>query len=123
MKPITLTSDGYEKSEDFTVELSPPLTIIKLDLQSFSMNMSWDNISEKNNNNKFKLIVENSERIITIPDGNYTVKGLNRYMIKLFGKDPPIIFGIAEERRRIFVKLHKNCKMDLSNGDLHQLLG
>ncbi|GBM81898.1 hypothetical protein AVEN_22878-1 [Araneus ventricosus] len=120
---VKLTSDGYEKSEDFTAEHSPHLTIKKLALQSFSMNMSWYNISEKYENDTFKLIEGDKERIITIPDGNYSVKGLNRYIIKLFGKDPPIIFGIIEERQRISFKLKKNYKMDLRNSDLHQLMG
>ncbi|KAF8791645.1 hypothetical protein HNY73_006485 [Argiope bruennichi] len=123
MSRLKLTSDNYEKSEDFTVEYSPPLKIKKLALESFSIKKTWHNISEKFNNNKFKLIEGNNERIIKIPNGSYTVKSLNRYMIELFGIDSPIKFGIIEERELISVNLKKNFKMDLTEGNLHQLLG
>ena len=84
------------------------------------MYVSWENIKDE------KLLYYDGNQWInlTIPDGNYTIKGLNRYMIKFFGNDPPILFGIVEERQRIAIKLKEEYKLDLTKThNLHKLLG
>lgn len=120
---IKLKSEGQDKSEDFTIEYRTPLNIPQLALKSFSINVSWDNLSEKFNNNKFSIFPDKRLRQITIPNGLYTVEGLNRYMRKLFGKKPLIKFGIIEERERISIKLSPGVKLNLSEGNFHKLIG
>jgi len=127
---IKLKSKGYEKSEDFTVEYSEPLNIKQIALQSFSMEVSWFTISEKYNNNKFILDTGVHHLPITIPDGNYTVRGLNEYLIRLFksfqghfGSEPLIKFGIVEARQRIAINLKKGWVLDLRNNEFHKILG
>lgn len=121
---LILNSNKYTKSEDFTVEYSPPLKFKKIALQSFSMWVSWDNISKKYNNNTFKYLEENNWIELTIPDGNYTVRDLNYYMMKYFKtKNPPIQFGIVSPRQRISIKLEENYEIDLSVSELHKILG
>ncbi|GBN44206.1 hypothetical protein AVEN_148428-1 [Araneus ventricosus] len=62
--------------------------------------------------------------ISDIVDENYTIEGLNRYMVKSFGKDPPILFGIVEERQRTAIQLKDQYKIDLTNtNNLHKILG
>lgn len=123
MKYLILDSKQAEKSEDFTVEYSVPFQCKEIALQSFSMYISWNNITEKNN--KFSFSSDNGVNWteLTIPIGNYTIRGLNRYMLKYFKKDPPILFGIVEERQRIAIKLEENYEIDLTKSELHKILG
>lgn len=117
---LILDSKNSEKSEDFTIEYARPLRFKQIALQSFSMYVSWDNIKDE----KFSYYDGHQWLDLSLPDGNYTVKGLNRYMLKFFGNDPPILFGIVEERQRIAIKLKDEYKIDLTNcNNLHKLLG
>lgn len=118
---IILESGKEKKSEDFTVEFSKPFHLKKLALQSFSLYVSWYNIEEKNN--KFSYYDGSKWTDLIIPNGRYGVTGLNRFMIAYFGSDPPILFGIVEERQRISIKLKQNYKIDLTKSDLHKILG
>lgn len=117
---LILDSKNSEKSEDFTIEFNRPFKFKEIALQSFSMFVSWYNIKDE----KLSYFDGRQWLNLTIPDGNYTVKGLNRYMIKFFGNDPPILFGIVEERQRIAIQLKENYKIDLTKTiNLHKLLG
>ena len=115
---IKLKSSGHEKSEDFTIEYSNPLKIKKVALQSFSMEVSWYNLSKKYNNNKFSIISDYGDMEIITSDGNYTVRGLNEYLIKLFKdhtvklfKDLSVKFGIIEARREYLLSYQKVVKL------------
>lgn len=117
---LILDSKNSEKSEDFTIEYTRPLRIKQIALQSFSMFVSWDNIKDE----KISYYDGNQWFDLSIPNGNYTIRGLNRYMINFFGNDPPILFGIVEERQRIAIQLKDNHKIDLTKtSNLHKLLG
>lgn len=121
MTYLILESGTANKSEDFTVEYSKPFHLKKLALQSFSLYISWHNITDKNN--KFSYYDGTKWTDFTIPLGRYSVRGLNRYLVKYFGDDPPILFGIVEERQRIAIKLKDNYKIDLSKSELYKILG
>ena len=60
---------------------------------------------------------------IVITDGNYTVRGLNEYMMKIFGKDPPVKFGIIEARQRISIKLKKDWVIDFTKSNFPKIIG
>ncbi|GFX51170.1 uncharacterized protein TNCV_2735211 [Trichonephila clavipes] len=84
------------------------------------MYVSWENIKDE----QFSYYDGSQWLNLSIPDGNYTIKGLNRYMVKFFGNDPPILFGIIEERQRTAIKLKDQYKIDLTKTkNLHKLLG
>lgn len=121
MKYIILDSKNVDKSEDFTIEYSRPFHFTEIALQSFSMYISWNNITEKNN--KFSYFDGAKWEDFIIPNGHYSIRGLNRYMVKYFGNDSPILFGIIEERQRFSIKLEKNYKIDLSKSELYKILG
>ncbi|GFU29721.1 uncharacterized protein TNCV_4503571 [Trichonephila clavipes] len=113
-------SKTAEKSEDFTIEYARPFSFKQIALQSFSMYVSWENIKDE----QFSYYDGSQWLNLSIPDGNYTIKGLNRYMVKFFGNDPPILFGIIEERQRTAIKLKDQYKIDLTKTkNLHKLLG
>ncbi|GFS49844.1 uncharacterized protein TNCV_4344841 [Trichonephila clavipes] len=90
---LILDSKTAEKSEDFTIEYARPFSFKQIALQSFSMYVSWENIKDE----QFSYYDGSQWLNLSIPDGNYTIKGMNRYMVKFFGNDPPILFGIIEE--------------------------
>ncbi|GFU20152.1 uncharacterized protein TNCV_2557421 [Trichonephila clavipes] len=117
---LILDSKTAEKSEDFTIEYARPFSFKQIALQSFSMYVSWENIKDE----QFSYYDGSQWLNLSIPDGNYTIKGLNRYMVKFFGNDPPILFGIIEERQRTAIKLKDQYKIDLTKTkNLHKLLG
>ncbi|GFX21312.1 uncharacterized protein TNCV_2252591 [Trichonephila clavipes] len=117
---IRRNSKTAEKSEDFTIEYARPFSFKQIALQSFSMYVSWENIKDE----QFSYYDGSQWLNLSIPDGNYTIKGLNRYMVKFFGNDPPILFGIIEERQRTAIKLKDQYKIDLTKTkNLHKLLG
>ncbi|KAF8769811.1 hypothetical protein HNY73_017420 [Argiope bruennichi] len=113
-------SKNAEKSEDFTIEYARPFNFKKIALQSFSMYVSWENIKDE----EITYYDGQQWSNLSIPDGNYTIKGLNRYMVSFFGEDPPILFGIVEERQRTAINLKDQYKIDLTKcKTLHKLLG
>ncbi|GFW55297.1 uncharacterized protein TNCV_116831 [Trichonephila clavipes] len=71
-------SKTAEKSEDFTIEYARPFSFKQIALQSFSMYVSWENIKDE----QFSYYDSSQWLNLSIPDGNYTIKGLNRYMLK-----------------------------------------
>src|SRR5215813_13755474 len=124
MTLLILNSKGYERSEDFTVEFHKPLRFKKMALQFFSIWVSWNNISEKYNNNRFSFFDGNVWTDMTIPDGNYTLRELNDFMVKYFREDdPPIKFGVVFARQRFVIKLKEHYRLDLTKSKLHEVLG
>ncbi|GFY45593.1 uncharacterized protein TNIN_106281 [Trichonephila inaurata madagascariensis] len=84
------------------------------------MYVSWDNIKDE----RVTYYDGHQWSNLSLPDGNYTIKGLNRYMEKVFGNEPPILFGIVEERQRTAIKLKDPYKIHLTKSKkLHKLLG
>ncbi|GBN77986.1 hypothetical protein AVEN_7239-1 [Araneus ventricosus] len=117
---LILDSKKAEKSEDFTIEYARPFSFKQIALQSFSMYVSWDNIKDE----EITYYDGHQWLNLSIPDGNYTIKGLNRYMVHFFGNAPPILFGIVEERQRTVIHLKDQYKIDLTKTkSLHKLLG
>ena len=66
-----------ENSENITTEFPEPLKFTKIALREFEMEVSWNNISEKCNSNKFKYHNGQEVFCVVIPDGFYTVTRLN----------------------------------------------
>lgn len=120
---IKLKPKSHEKSEDFTVEFPKPLKLKKLALQSFTMTVSWFNITDKTN--MFDVYTdENNVKSITIPYGNKNVEDLNIDVMKAFGSDdPPVKFGRVQSRLRMLIKLTKGWNIDLTKSDFHKLIG
>ena len=122
---IILDSGNYEKSEDFTVEFKKPIRVheaTKLALKSMSMWVSWHNITT--GNNTFKYFENARWHTVVIENGNYTLRELNNFLVKLFGvNDPPIKFAIHFATSRFIIRLDPGYMIDLSQGKLHELLG
>lgn len=147
----TLVLVRRKNSENFTTEFSEPLKFTKIALQEFEMEVSWNNISEKYNNNKFKYQKNQEVFNVVIPDGFYTLSRLNLRLKEIFFNNDflnvnnnndyinfisqeekyekfkeyksPIQFGIIEEEDKFSIKLAENYKINLTEGNFHKVLG
>lgn len=120
MPTLILNSKGFPESEDFTVEYNVPLRFKRIALQSFSMWVSWYNISS----DVMRYFDGNSWIDLEFPDGNYTLRELNNFLAAYFrADDPPIKFGVVFARQRFVLKLAENYKVDFSHGKLRDILG
>jgi len=52
----------------------------QIGLSSLSIFYSWNNISVKKNNNKFQYIWNGTTKTLTIPDGQYEISALNKFL-------------------------------------------
>ena len=77
-KHIT-NSNNSEYSYPFpsTAELT---TKNQIGLSSLSVFYSWNNISAKKNNNKFQYVWNGTTKTLTIPDGQYEISALNKFL-------------------------------------------
>lgn len=124
MSLLILNSKSYPKSEDFTVEFAEPLQFRRIALQSFSMWVSWNNISNGLGNNTLSYFDGKNWSEVVFHDGNYSLFELNDCLASHFGlEEPPIKFDAMVARQRFVIKLKKGYKVDLSKSELHQILG
>jgi len=91
--------DNYytTQSSNFNINLPLRLTeVVSIQLSTFEFTSSYYVISRVLGNNFFMITIENENKIITIPDGNYTeidlVSYLNNYMSTLSGNFQYITF-------------------------------
>jgi len=52
----------------------------KIGLSSLSIFYSWNNISAKKGNNKFQYVWNGTTKTLTIPDGQYEISALNKFL-------------------------------------------
>lgn len=124
---LILDSKDFEKSEDFTIECVPPIAVTSdslIALKSMSIWVSWNNIDKKYENNTFKYFDGSLWHEVTLDNGNYTLRELNNFLIKLLGDDDtPIKFKANFATQRFVIELNDNYMMDLRKGKLHEILG
>ena len=91
--------DNYytTQSSNFNINLPVRLTeVVSIQMSTFEFTSSYYVISRVFGNNFFMITIENENKIITVPDGNYTatelVSYLNNYMSTLSGNFQYITF-------------------------------
>lgn len=68
---------AYENVSNYTITLPYKFTDVKnISLTSIEIPLSYYNISESLGNNYFQIIISGTSRIITVPDGEYSISGL-----------------------------------------------
>lgn len=55
--------------------------------------------------------------LITIPEPLYSMRNLNKSVIKLFGNDPIVKFGIVNKKENMTTNIYKDFKMSLKNSN------
>ena len=129
-------------SHDFTVKFYPPIDLpTELQPENYkaalnrliTMAYSWNNIDSRYDNNKirWKKKTEKAWKTLTFPNGMYDYKRINDYIQQQTGKvDATIknggyIFTIYFNMAiyRVFILIHDDYELDLSQGNFGELLG
>jgi len=125
-------------SHDFTVKFHPPIELgsgnYKAALDTLiTMSYSWNNIDSSYDNNKirWKKKTEQAWKTLTFPNGMYDYKRINDYIQQHTGKVDPTkensqhIFTIyfSMSIYRVFILIHNDYELDLSQGNFGELLG
>ena len=125
-------------SHDFTIKFHPPIDLgdgnYKAALNRLiRMSYSWNNIDSSYDNNKirWKKKTEQAWKTLTFPNGMYDYKRINTFIQQHTGKVDPTkkdsnyIFTIFFEfaTYRIFILVHRDYELDLSQGNFNELLG
>ena len=125
-------------SHDFKINFNPPIELgpenykAALD-ELITMSYSWNNIDSRYDNNKirWKKKTEQAWKTLTFPNGMYDYKRINENIQQHTGKVDPTkknsahIFTIFFEfaTYRIFILVHPDYELDLSQGNFNELLG
>jgi len=125
-------------SHDFTVRFDPPIELDKENYKAaldelITMSYSWNNIDSIYDNNKirWKKKTEQAWKTLTFPNGMYDYERINKFIQQQTGKVDPTkkdsvyIFTIHFEfsTYRIFIVVHPDYELELSQGNFGELLG
>ena len=125
-------------SHDFTVNFHPPIELgevnYKVGLDELvTMSYSWNNIDSIYDNNKirWKKKTDQAWKTLTFPNGMYDYARINKFIQQHTGRvdptktDSEYIFTIHFEfsTYRIFIVVHPDYELDLSQGNFGELLG
>jgi len=134
---LTLDSSSItnQSSNDFTIYFSSPLNVLKgvyeLALVKCNLWYSYYNISAALNNNVIAYTNNSSQtRVVTFPDGNYTITQINAYLQSVmlsYGDNSGTTFyiTIAPDYTTIKVQitLANSYQLDLTRSNFNLLLG
>ena len=135
---LTLKSDGKSKTHDFTTRVNIPLRTegdeyFEICIDKIDLWYSWDNISAARGNNKF-VYNNGVDETITIPDGNYSIGGLNSYIqarMKANGDSntattPESFYVIITPNintNRVYMTVTGGFTVKFTDGTLYSLMG
>jgi len=120
------------------VRFYPPIELGKGNYKAaldelITMSYSWNNIDSRYDNNKIRWNkkTEQAWKTLTFPNGMYDYKRINTFIQQHTGKvdptkeDSAYIFTIHFEfsTYRIFIVVHPDYELDLSQGNFGELLG
>jgi len=135
---LTLKSDGKSKTHDFTTRVNIPLRTegdeyFEICIDKIDLWYSWDNISAARGNNKF-VYNNGVDETITIPDGNYSIGGLNSYIQARMkangdsntGTTPESFYVIITPNintNRVYMTVTGGFTVKFTDGTLYSLMG
>lgn len=113
-------------SSDYVYEFSAnnPLLLrenAEIGLKSIFFWHTFPNISEKYNNNIFKIFIDNNWKTVFIPEGMYDIAELNNFLQTNFGDVVHLSINTATFKLKI--ELKENAQFDLSEGNFCEILG
>jgi len=137
---FVLTSGNKPDSSDFTTSINLPVRTdigeyFELCVDKISIWYSWNNISAARGNNKF--VYNNgvdADETITIPDGNYSIGGLNSYIQARMkangdsntGTTPESFYVIITPNintNRVYMTVTGGFTVKFTDGTLYSLMG
>ena len=134
MDTIFMNSENSKTSEPHMLKLKLTDKLdLRLDkkvnaLSNLSIYYTWNNIKSSYNNSKFKISPTWNEEF-TLPDGSYSVSGIQdyfQYILKKHGENtdkPSIQIYVNKIKNRITFKIKKGYTLELLTKETMQLLG
>lgn len=136
---LHLDSAGQSNTADFTIGLNVPIRpeddeILEVALHRVNYWYSWYNISASKGNNKFVYNDGTDDTTITIPDGNYSVSGLDAFIKSQMAANGdydnstnPTTYYISLSpninTNRVYAKISGGYSIKFNDGTLYSLLG
>lgn len=126
---ISSRNRTYGSQSDFTVNIPSDVfenkldnQYLKLNLQEITLNRSWYNVSEENENNTFTLYSANDNVIyeITLESGSYNVNQLKDALNKLLDKEYVVSYNSITNK---YTFTASNPNNYIEGGVAEQLLG
>ena len=94
------------------------------------MHYTWKNIKSEYKNNEFKIIAPTRNETFNLPNGSYTIAGIQDYfefVIKkhenILDDNPPILIYPSKIKNRIAFKIKTGYELELLSNETLQLLG
>jgi hypothetical protein len=117
--------------EDLTISFCAPIELTdkpyEVALIKATVWYSWFNIASYYNNNSFKYFNGTEWKDVEIPDGNYSLDELNKFIQRILiqnADDPDLICFIPNySTLRLIISLKPSVQMNLKFGTLHEVLG
>ena len=82
-------------------------------LVNLSIYYTWKNIKSEYNNNKFKISASTWSETFDLPDGSYTIDGIQDYFEFIINHNPSIKIYSNRIKNRIVFKIKNGYKLEL----------
>ena len=98
-------------------------------LSNFSIYYTWKDIKSSYNNNEFKIAAPTWNEEFTVPDGSYSISGIQdyfKYILKKHGENtdkPSIQIYVNKIENRITFKIKNGYSLELLTKETMKLLG
>ena len=123
------TSKPYILKLKLTDKLDLRLDKKVIALSNLSIYYTWNNIKGSHGNNKFKILAPTWNEEFTLPDGSYSVSGIqdyNEYIRKKHGENtdkPSIKIYVNKIENKITFKIKNGYSLKLLTKETMKLLG
>ena len=135
METIFMNSSNSEtdKSNKFVYHFTDKLNLKNpnknIALANLSIYYTWKNIKSAHNNNKFKISAPTWNDTFDLPDGSYSIAGIQDYFEYVIKKhetitgNSPVLIHTNETNNRIIFKIKTGYKLELLSKETMRLLG
>ena len=121
----------FYTAEDFTVCFGAPVELTgrqyEVALIKATVWYAWFNIASYLNNNSFKYFNGRHWKDVEIPDGNYSLDELNKFIHRTLEQNADetdlITFTPNYSTLKLIIALKPNVQINLTFGTLHEILG
>ena len=123
------TNEPHRFKLDLTDKLNLKNPNKNMALANLSIYYTWKNIKSKYNNNKFKIFAPTQNDTFDLPDGSYSIAGIQDYFKFIIKKhetlteNPPIQIYPNKIKNRTVFKINTGYKLELLTPETMKLLG
>ena len=123
------TSEPHRFKLDLTDELNLKNPSKNMALANLSIYYTWKNIKSEYNNNKFKISATTWNDTFDLPDGSYSIDGIQDYFEFIIKKHETLNVDLTIEiytnkiKNRVLFKIKTGYKLELLTSETMRLLG